>query len=119
MSYETYPTLPKMGVTDVTVTGSIVNVLTGSAAFPGTAGTTLLPFSAQRMAAIIVNLASNDGFVAFETGSLTTTTGIPISANGGVISFNVAEDPGMVAQSIYGVSKNASGSWLALQAYAA
>lgn len=88
-------------------TRPVINPVTDTV---GLTATQILKNNPDRLAALIVNLSANRGFIGFDR-QVSTTRGIPVEASGGLVIFNWQEDGELVIQAVFAINLVAVGTW--------
>ena len=92
-------------------TRPIVNPVTDTVA---TTPTRILKNNPDRVELLIVNLSANRGFIGFNP-DVSATKGIPVEAQGGVVTMCIEEDGETVGYEIHAINEVAAGSWYILE----
>ena len=75
-----------------------------------TGATAILPNDPERLMWLMVNPVVNAGSLGFSR-EVTLAAGIPMAANGGIVSANVIEDAELIARAVYGIQDVAGATW--------
>ena len=92
-------------------TRPVVNPITDTV---GTTATKILNNNPDRVALVIVNLSENRGFMGFDR-QVEPTRGIPVEAQGGVVTMCVEEDGEATGYEIHAINQVAAGKWYILE----